>query len=139
MSYPGQPLKRYNDTYGHQAGDIALNKVAQTIKHCYKRQGDFVFRLGGEEFGVVCNVTHTQDAEVLANIAREAIETLQIEHTGNPYKVMTISSGVITLTEDHPMDSNKLYKLADLALYEAKDHGRNRVHVSGSGDNIELF
>lgn len=133
-------FKKYNDTYGHQEGDDVLRQVAATIEKCYKRQGDFVFRLGGEEFGVVCTVTQKEDAETLANLAREAIEGLQIDHTGNhPAKVVTISTGVTTITQGNVLDANELYKMADVALYDAKESGRNQVRIAGQSDDIELF
>lgn len=132
-------FKKYNDTYGHQAGDTALVTVARTLHECFRRKGDYVFRLGGEEFGVICNVTQAQDAETLANIACEKVAALQMPHTGNPHHVVTISCGVATVDAQHPADSNELYKMADQALYAAKNEGRNRVKVSGSDDDIEFF
>lgn len=132
-------FKKYNDTYGHHAGDITLTRVAKTLRECFRRKGDYVFRLGGEEFGVICNVTQSQDAETLANITREQVEALQLPHTGNPHRVVTISSGVAFVDANHLADSNELYKMADQALYEAKNQGRNRVNVSGSRDDIEFF
>lgn len=133
-------FKKYNDTYGHQEGDVVLKNVADTINHCFKRKGDFVFRLGGEEFGVLCNITHIEDAETLANISRQAVQNLDIAHTGNPHKVVTISSGLFTVTPDNiGPDEDEIYKAADVALYEAKESGRNKVVIAGQEDDIELF
>lgn len=132
-------FKKYNDTYGHQEGDCVLINVAKTLQTCFKRKGDYVFRIGGEEFGVICSVTDPKDIESLANIARTAVEGLQIPHTGNPSKVVTLSAGVVTVSKENPLDDNELYKMADMALYEAKTNGRNQVKVAGHTHDIELF
>ena len=133
-------FKKYNDTYGHQEGDRVLALVAKTIASGYKRKGDYTFRLGGEEFGVICNVTHPEDAEVLANYCRHAVLELAIPHTGNPdFKLVTISTGLVIIDGANLLDANEIYKTADLALYEAKSSGRNCVKVAGQEDDIELF
>lgn len=136
-------FKKYNDTYGHPEGDNILASVATTIQNCYKRKGDYVFRLGGEEFGIICNITHEEDATILANISREAVQNLNIAHTGNPHKVVTISIGVNILSPKEGVeiiiDSLEVYKAADVALYEAKESGRNKVVLAGTTDDIELF
>ncbi len=134
-------FKKYNDTYGHHAGDEALMAVAKTIKSCFRRDGDFVFRLGGEEVGVLCRVTESEDAAYLANMAREAVMALAIEHTGNaPYGRVTISSGVYVMEPGGlVLEPEDIYKTADIALYKAKERGRNRVEVAGAEDDVELF
>lgn len=134
-------FKKYNDTYGHHAGDEALCAVAKTIKSCFRRDGDFVFRLGGEEVGVLCRVTESEDAAYLANMAREAVMALAIEHTGNaPFGHVTISSGVYVMEPDGlVLEPEDIYKTADIALYKAKERGRNRVEVAGAEDDVELF
>jgi len=137
-------FKKYNDTYGHPEGDQILYTIAQTIQSCYKRKGDYVFRIGGEEFGVICNITHHEDAEVLADLARQAVEDLQIDHTGNPHKVVTISTGIFILDptdkiHHQEIDALEVYKAADIALYKAKKTGRNKVVTAGETDDIELF
>lgn len=133
-------FKKYNDTYGHQEGDRALTAVAHTISQCFKRKGDYAFRLGGEEFGVICNVTHPNDAEVLADFCRQSIMDLKIPHTGNAnLKFVTISTGLVTLNETNLLEADEVYKIADIALYEAKSAGRNCVKVAGQVDDIELF
>lgn len=135
-------FKKYNDTYGHQEGDRVLAQVAQTISSCFKRKEDFSFRLGGEEFGILCNITKPEDGEIMANISRMAIENLAIPHTGNSYKVVTISIGVYiynSIEKTITPDEDEIYKTADIALYEAKEKGRNKVIIAGLKDDIELF
>lgn len=133
-------FKKYNDTYGHHEGDKALALTAKTIVQSFKRKGDYVFRLGGEEFGVLCNVTQPEDAEVLANFCRQSIQDLQIPHTGSiEHKVVTISTGLVIINNSNLLDADEIYKTADVALYEAKSCGRNCVKVAGQVDDIELF
>ena len=124
-------FKKYNDTYGHQEGDNVLINVASCLKKTFKRSDDIIFRLGGEEFGVLINSKTKDDVMLLAEYARANIESLQIEHKNNlPSKVITASFGtcIISTTYDeniHSLDS--IYKIADDALYEAKDNGRNQI------------
>lgn len=133
-------FKKYNDTYGHQEGDAVLKSAAKAMSHCFKRESDYVFRLGGEEFGVMAIIENEKDGEMLANLMREAIQNLQIPHTGNlPKKIVTISCGVVNIKPDDIDSTDDLYKLADVALYDAKTAGRNQVIVSGQSDDIELF
>jgi diguanylate cyclase (GGDEF)-like protein len=141
-------FKKYNDTYGHHAGDEALGAVAKAIKSCFRRDGDFVFRLGGEEVGVLCRVIESDDAAYLADMARQAVMALDIEHTGNaPFGCVTISSGVYVMEPGglvlEPgglvLEPEDIYKTADIALYKAKERGRNRVEVAGAEDDVELF
>lgn len=132
-------FKQYNDNYGHAAGDQILKDVSQAILNSYRRRGDYTFRLGGEEFGVICNITTTQDAEMLANLTRQAIEKLNLTHNHSPLGQITISCGVyVGQGSDIPQDEKEVYIAADKALYEAKENGRNRVSVYGSSDDIIL-
>jgi len=124
-------FKKYNDTYGHHMGDEALVSVAQSLQESFKRSNDFVFRLGGEEFGVIMSA---QDPEVLAHSAenaREHIERLAIEHFYNiPPHIVTASFGmVIVPPTSKDVFQGDLYKQADTELIRAKEEGRNRVCV----------
>ena len=123
-------FKKYNDTYGHQEGDKALIKVATSLKDTFKRSDDLIFRLGGEEFGVLINAKTQDDIYLLASQARENIQALEVEHKNNlPLKVLTASFGVIILLDENK-DNHKLdyiYKEADDNLYLAKENGRNTI------------
>jgi diguanylate cyclase (GGDEF)-like protein len=122
-------FKLYNDTYGHIAGDNTLRKVAAAIAECCRRRGDLVARYGGEEFAVILPRTDEASAKVIAEKIRESVEALGIEHSGNPATGrVTISVGISTRTPPQTEDYVSLMHSADLALYRAKDSGRNAVH-----------
>lgn len=123
-------FKKYNDIYGHQAGDQALQVVSSTLQSVLKRSQDFLFRMGGEEFLVLSNGTDcTQFSAILESI-RSSIEHLDIIHTGNPpSQRLTISIGfACCAAADLGQTSPEvLYKAADDQLYLAKSSGRNQV------------
>lgn len=123
-------FKQYNDTYGHQEGDKALTSVALILKQTLKRPRDLVFRLGGEEFGLVFDAENTDVAEVFTETVKDAIEGLKIEHRHNsasPY--VTVSMGAVFIPPFSELSSDYLYKIVDDMLYRAKDAGRNKVKM----------
>ncbi|MFZ6770081.1 sensor domain-containing diguanylate cyclase [Undibacterium sp. Di26W] len=121
-------FKRYNDIYGHAAGDECLRKISQAAKSCQNRAGDLIARYGGEEFAVILPTTDVEGAILIAENIRLAIRNLAIPHTGNEAGVVTISAGVeamIPVRElNKPVD---LIEASDRALYVAKRNGRDRV------------
>ena len=122
-------FKQYNDTYGHQEGDIVIKSVANVLKRKTNRADDFAFRVGGEEFVII---THIEKDKVLnyANSIKDDIENLKIEHSGNKAsKYVTISLGVVCKNAIEINSSEELYKQADINLYEAKRSGRNCVVI----------
>jgi len=125
-------FKMYNDTYGHQKGDEVLRQVGGEIKKQFKRSGDFAFRLGGEEFGAVLTVQEPGDALAMAERLRQTIEGLNIPHEKNhPGRLVTISCGLMVLPagKNVDIDTDAIYRMADAALYQAKEAGRNRVKL----------
>jgi diguanylate cyclase (GGDEF)-like protein len=131
-------FKRYNDTYGHQAGDECLKKVAQTISHAIKRPADLVARYGGEEFVILLPETDLSGAVKLVEDIKLEIRNLQIEHAKSdvsPY--VSLSMGICTMRPDREKLSTELVAVADRALYQAKKTGRDRVE-SVEMDNIQL-
>jgi diguanylate cyclase (GGDEF)-like protein len=119
-------FKSYNDNYGHLAGDICLKKVAQALKRAVKRPGDLVARYGGEEFVIILPETPAEGAKVMAEQAREAVESLKIEHSTNKIaRHVTISLGIATRTLTQSSAENDLIEDADKALYASKESGRN--------------
>lgn len=123
-------FKQYNDTYGHQAGDIALKKVALVLKNSIKRPDDFTFRLGGEEFGLIYNIINEEDGYKIANQVRENVENIKIAHSGNSASdYVTISSGLYIIQTDDMNSVDEIYKKTDEALYVAKQSGRNQVSI----------
>lgn len=123
-------FKQYNDTYGHQAGDEALRAVAKCLKSLLKRDGDLAFRLGGEEFGVLCSGLNHAQAFDFANSIRKCVEDEKIEHKNNlASQHVTISMGLVVVEPEFVNSVNDIYRYADEALYKAKENGRNQVNV----------
>ncbi|MBI2747302.1 MAG: diguanylate cyclase [Burkholderiales bacterium] len=114
-------FKRINDSYGHEAGDHVLKRVAKTLNHCL-RETDFVARFGGEEFIVLLPDTNLVSAAQVAEKIRRAVEASVDPIAGH----ITISIGVaVSSPENH--DESAAVNLADDRLYAAKNAGRNRV------------
>ncbi|MDI3355049.1 diguanylate cyclase [Pseudomonas sp. UYIF39] len=121
-------FKRYNDRYGHQAGDDCLKSVAQTLSETVRRPYDLVARYGGEEFACVLPNTVLSGAVEIAERMQERVRTLGIEHSASDVdRVVTISLGVATLTPTRDLEFQALIEAADKQLYEAKNAGRARV------------
>ncbi|MBT3414330.1 MAG: diguanylate cyclase [Nitrospina sp.] len=121
-------FKLYNDTYGHQAGDDCLKKVARTIEKSLRRPGDLVARYGGEEFVAILSDTPKKGAFGLAEKVRASVEALKIPHQASPVnKFVTISLGVASRVPERGDASSILISEADQSLYKAKQEGRNRV------------
>jgi diguanylate cyclase (GGDEF)-like protein len=120
-------FKLYNDTYGHQAGDECLKRVAVAITETVQRGTDLAARYGGEEFAVVLTDTGTQGAAVVAETIRARVEAMQIPHSAsNTHRFVTISVGVATRVGIPDVGPDGLITAADSALYNAKRMGRNR-------------
>ena len=127
-------FKRYNDHYGHQAGDDCLKSVAATLAQAAERPGELVARYGGEEFAVVLPGCDAETARAVAEKMRSRIEELQMSHAGAATRQVTISCGIATLDGDmrDNLDQAALISAADQALYAAKEAGRNRVEFHGA-------
>jgi diguanylate cyclase (GGDEF)-like protein/PAS domain S-box-containing protein len=124
-------FKEYNDIYGHQEGDYTLISVANSLSNTLCRPNDYIFRLGGEEFGILFYTNQQSDAISIMSTVKNNVELLEIEHTGNKAKsnFITISIGASIITTDNTNDKTEIYKKSDLALYEAKDSGRNSLYT----------
>ena len=123
-------FKRFNDTFGHQAGDEVLKRVAGVIRKGI-RTSDIAGRYGGEELITILPEATAQAALMRAEAIRREIEAQHLEYDGNSLGSLTASFGVAVFP-DHASDSASLIRVADNALYEAKNSGRNRVVISGS-------
>ncbi len=121
-------FKDYNDRYGHLVGDAILREVSKTIKENI-RQIDLMGRYGGEEFSLILTETDKEKAELAAERIRQAIENKRIRVYNEDLKA-TVSIGVSTFPID-AKDMEQLIDKADLALYQAKEAGRNKVCVYG--------
>ena len=125
-------FKKFNDHYGHEAGDAALKRVGECIKTEVKRPADLAARYGGEEFVVVLPETDLEGAATVAETIRKKTEAMKLNHApGLKSNFVTVSAGVAARCPDSNSDSNKLVEEADAALYQAKEAGRNRVFLSG--------
>ena len=121
-------FKAYNDTYGHQVGDKCLYEVAQGIDTAVKRPADLVFRYGGEEFAIVLPSTDKQGAIIVAEEVRQQIQQLKIAHESSQISnIVSLSLGVSSIIPSIHTSPRSLISSADLALYDAKYQGRDRV------------
>ena len=125
-------FKKVNDTYGHASGDAVLKGVASIIKSAL-RESDIPSRYGGEEFAVLLPFTHIDEAKIVGERLRKAVETshipVNIEDSDVKSINVTISMG---LAEFSPEETgNELFERADKALYNAKKSGRNKVYIEG--------
>lgn len=123
-------FKQFNDTYGHQAGDECLQKVAEAFADAIKRPTDLVARFGGEEFALILGGTDSAGAVTIANHALENLRDLEIQHASSPIgEILTVSVGIATVLPRMGSTEADLIKAADEALYQAKKSGRNRMQV----------
>ena len=118
-------FKFINDTYGHDTGDLILKNAADCFTEC-SRENDVVCRYGGEEFLVVLPETSKEDAINIANRFREALSASSLQMTSAESLSVTASFGISELDLDFT-DRELMLKQADMALYRAKDQGKNRV------------
>jgi diguanylate cyclase (GGDEF)-like protein len=124
-------FKAFNDTYGHQAGDDALSRVAQTLAAAVPNATDIVSRFGGEEFLILLAHSTLDQAARVAQEMLEAVQALRIEHrTSTTSPVVTISLGISAIVPDEGILPHSLIREADEALYRAKQAGRNRYEMS---------
>ncbi|MEO0455652.1 MAG: diguanylate cyclase [Cyanobacteria bacterium P01_A01_bin.114] len=123
-------FKRYNDHYGHPTGDRCLLKVAQSLIDASKRPADLVARYGGEEFAVILPNTHTTGAYRVAHKIRQGIADLEIPHPDSELSPwLTVTMGIATAVPSQELTAQELLQAADLALYHAKQQGRDRIYV----------
>jgi len=121
-------FKRYNDTYGHLAGDQCLREIAQSLQQTLSRSGEFVARYGGEEFVALLPHTTNEAAHEGAMRAIQRIHELAIPHSKSEIdQVVSLSIGVATQIPELDDSPQKLLDAADQQLYQVKHHGRNNV------------
>ncbi|AWB21663.1 GGDEF domain-containing protein [Methylobacterium currus] len=129
-------FKRYNDTYGHLAGDEVLRAIARVLQR-QVREPETACRIGGEEFAVLLPGSTGPEAVARAERIRQALARLHIPHVANESGIVTLSLGV---AEGVPGEAGgQIFSAADAALYEAKRQGRNRVAARcGSGEGARV-
>ncbi|MEO0707522.1 MAG: diguanylate cyclase [Cyanobacteria bacterium J06649_5] len=120
-------FKSFNDTYGHQAGDVCLRNVAQAIERAVKRSTDLVARYGGEEFAIVLPNTSSAGVEQVAIEIQQEIKSLEIPHSCSEVsELITLSLGIAVISSTENLHPDMLVAAADQGLYQAKYEGRDR-------------
>ncbi len=123
-------FKQYNDTYGHDAGDIALKDVARTLDDNFNREYEYAFRLGGEEFGIIIFNTNIHNIKLALDNLQDKIAKLKIEHTASQTSFLTLSMGVVLIDENsYTLSVKQMYNDADKKLYHSKQNGRNKYTI----------
>lgn len=132
-------FKLFNDTFGHPAGDRCLIHIARALLKVPQRPADLVARYGGEEFAIVLPNTDTQGAWRIAQNIHDNIEALRIAHADSniePY--VTVTMGVSTIIPGQSNTTQTLVQASDIALYYAKQQGRNRTYINGHHNTVPL-
>jgi diguanylate cyclase (GGDEF)-like protein len=125
-------FKKYNDTYGHVAGDDCLRKVARVIEQAVRRPADLRARYGGEEFVVVLPNTDIDGSLLVTNLIRQRLLDLAIPHEDSSVsEFVTLSMGISCLIPMVDSSPSALLTAADYALYRAKELGRNQTYQIG--------
>jgi len=117
-------FKSYNDRYGHQQGDAALADIARVLAGACQRAADGAFRVGGEEFALILPETGLEGARRVSERIRRAVQALDRDHSGSPFRHLTASVGYAEVQGDVPATA---YERTDAALYRAKQSGRDRA------------
>ena len=111
-------------------GDVCLSRVSDVLTHCIRRPADLVARYGGEEFAVILPNTDTAGGHRVALAIQQQLAKASIPHaTSTVTDRVTLTMGIATITPKHQLMSQDLLQAADLALYHAKQQGRDRIYV----------
>ncbi len=121
-------FKRFNDTFGHDAGDMVLQSLADLFRTFF-RASDICYRYGGEEFAIILHESTSQDAAIRADALRSEVKSLRLQYKKQTLGPLTPSVGVAAFPE-HGSTSDELLKIADQCLYESKSRGRDAVTVA---------
>jgi len=123
-------FKRYNDHYGHAAGDDILRQIAQVIASMVRNPQDTVARIGGEEFALLLPNTAQKQAEAIATELRYRLLSRQIPHHSSPLGRISCSIGIYAETPEQDATVRSIFEQADQALYQAKRNGRDQACVA---------
>ena len=122
-------FKKYNDTYGHPAGDHVLEAIGGVLNLAIRRPGDGAYRIGGEEFAVLLPDTAVAGANTVATSILNRIRDLNLDHEHGVNGKVSVSLGVAATDTLADTSSADLIGMADALLYEAKSNGRNRAAI----------
>lgn len=136
-------FKQYNDKFGHQKGDAALTATAKCLKSCFERKTDVICRYGGEEFLVAASIKTKEEARRIAEKMRDSVEAQRIEGASpevSPFLTISVGGAVYQPIKNRKQDITVEYmiKAADMALYAAKDAGRNCIEFIDVREPEEL-
>jgi len=120
-------FKQLNDRFGHASGDEALKMLAEVVTSCIRRPGDTASRIGGEEFAVILPDTDEAGAKSVADLICRKVDNTPFLTPEGLNGRLTVSIGVAAIVPDSVLTHEQLFDAADLALYRAKEGGRNRV------------
>jgi len=121
-------FKRFNDTFGHEAGDMVLQSLADLFRNFF-RATDICCRYGGEEFAIILPESSSQDAAIRADALRSEVKSLRLQYKKQTLGQLTLSAGVAAFPE-HGSTSLDLLNIADQCLYQSKARGRDVVTVA---------
>ena len=120
-------FKQFNDTYGHDAGDIALKTVSHVLDTIFNKEYDYAFRLGGEEFGIIIFNIERSTLEERLKKFQKTIASQKIKHEASKTSFLTLSMGVVLIDKNiYSLSKTDIYKLADKKLYQSKENGRDQ-------------
>lgn len=121
-------FKRFNDEFGHDAGDVVLKAVANELRNRF-RDGDVVCRYGGEEFTIIAPGSTAEALAARVEVVRQAITEISLRHGDRTLGSTSMSFGIATWMPNMDKDGSMLIQVADAALYRAKREGRNRAVI----------
>jgi len=130
-------FKKYNDHYGHQMGDSALQDVAQILKNAV-RETDYLYRYGGEEFLILMPETNAEEAKVPLKRIISQMATSAITHERSPIGFLTLSAGLAS-SNPRLIGWREVIELADRRLYDAKSNGRNQFFVKDDPASLQVL
>ena len=131
-------FKKYNDRYGHLEGDVCLQRVAWALQGALCRPGDLLARYGGEEFVAILPHTELKGATELAETFHQRIRELELRHADSPVSSnVTISAGIASVIPNQSLSPSQVVAMADKALYEAKQAGRNQSAIATLSSHAE--
>jgi len=127
-------FKRFNDTWGHEAGDLVLKTMAQIFRSHFRAE-DVICRYGGEEFSIILPEASVEDAAKRANALRNELRKLTIRHLDQNLDPVTLSIGLATFPQ-HGSTAEQLLRIADQCLYQSKAAGRDRVTTPHASEDV---
>lgn len=131
-------FKNYNDTYGHPAGDVVLQRLSDLMQRVTARAGEVVARYGGEEFIIILPGATEEAALRTADRLKELVLNERMDHANSQVaRFITISQGVVTVRPAASLEPAELVSMADRALYEAKDSGRNAIALYEHPEEVQ--